>query len=113
MGENRYGLEPGRDTITISQRSTHDPHHACRRRGRNTRSDQGFPGAERALHRLVGAIGRASLCREPFDAVVSDYKMPGIDGIELLRAVRNGGSDIPFIIFTGKGREEVVVEAIG
>jgi len=39
--------------------------------------------------------------------------MPGIDGIELLRAVRNGGSDIPFIIFTGKGREEVVVEAIG
>ncbi|MGC9436218.1 MAG: PAS domain S-box protein [Methanomicrobiales archaeon] len=52
------------------------------------------------------------LRREPFDAVVSDYQMPAMDGIELLRAVRNSGWDIPFIIFTGKGREEVVVEAI-
>jgi len=44
-------------------------------------------------------------------AVVSDYKMPGMDGIELLKQVRATDKEIPFIMFTGKGREEVAVEA--
>ena len=47
-----------------------------------------------------------------FDAVISDYQMPGMDGIELLKQVRRMGHSIPFILFTGKGREEVVIEAI-
>lgn len=47
-----------------------------------------------------------------FDAVVSDYLMPGMDGIELLKEIRGKNPDIPFILFTGRGREEVVIEAI-
>ncbi|UUX93540.1 response regulator [Methanoplanus endosymbiosus] len=47
-----------------------------------------------------------------YDAVVSDYGMPGMNGLELLFEIRSSGSDIPFIFFTGKGREEVVIEAI-
>ncbi|TAJ45624.1 PAS domain S-box protein [Methanofollis fontis] len=47
-----------------------------------------------------------------YDAVISDYQMPGMDGIEFLRTVRESGDGIPFIIFTGKGREEVVIEAL-
>lgn len=47
-----------------------------------------------------------------YDAIVSDYYMPGIDGIVFLKAVRERFGDIPFILFTGRGREEVVVEAI-
>ncbi|NLV28310.1 MAG: response regulator [Methanomicrobiales archaeon] len=47
-----------------------------------------------------------------FDAIISDYDMPDIDGIELLKLVRTENSSIPFIIFTGKGREEVVIEAL-
>ncbi len=47
-----------------------------------------------------------------YDAVVSDYQMPEMDGIEFLKTVRGSGSDIPFIIFTGRGREDVVIEAI-
>ena len=47
-----------------------------------------------------------------FDAIVSDYQMPGMDGIAFLKAVREKYGDIPFIIFTGRGREEVVIEAI-
>ena len=46
------------------------------------------------------------------DAIVSDYQMPGMDGIEFLKQVRKDFKDIPFILFTGKGREEVVIEAI-
>jgi PAS domain S-box-containing protein len=46
-----------------------------------------------------------------YDAVISDYQMAGMDGIELLKAIRASGDKIPFIIFTGKGREEVVIQA--
>jgi len=46
------------------------------------------------------------------DAIVSDYQMPGMDGIEFLKQVRKEFKEIPFILFTGKGREEVVIEAI-
>ena len=46
------------------------------------------------------------------DAVVSDFQMPGMDGIEFLKAVRSKFGSIPFILFTGRGREEVVIEAI-
>lgn len=50
--------------------------------------------------------------QEQFDAVISDYQMPKMDGISFLKAVRGLGNDIPFILFTGKGREEIVIEAI-
>jgi len=47
-----------------------------------------------------------------YDAIISDYQMPGMNGIEFLQQVRKEGNAIPFIIFTGKGREEIVIEAI-
>ena len=47
-----------------------------------------------------------------YDAIISDYQMPGMNGIDLLKRVRSEGNQIPFIIFTGKGREEVVIEAL-
>jgi PAS domain S-box-containing protein len=47
-----------------------------------------------------------------FNAIISDYLMPDTDGIEFLREVRLEFGRIPFILFTGKGREDVVIEAI-
>jgi PAS domain S-box-containing protein len=47
-----------------------------------------------------------------YDVIVSDFQMPHMDGIEFLKRVRSGKGDIPFILFTGRGREEVVIEAI-
>jgi PAS domain S-box-containing protein len=46
------------------------------------------------------------------DCIVSDYNMPGRDGIEFLRAVREEFPDLPFILFTGKGSEAIASEAI-
>lgn len=47
-----------------------------------------------------------------FDAIISDYEMPRMNGIAFLKKVRETHGDIPFILFTGKGREEVVIDAI-
>jgi len=51
--------------------------------------------ADDGLDRLDGAA---------FDCVVSDHDMPGRNGIEFLEAVRDEYPDLPFILFTGKGR---------
>ena len=47
-----------------------------------------------------------------YDVIISDYRMPGKDGIQLLKDIRSSGITTPFILFTGKGREEVVIEAL-
>ncbi len=47
-----------------------------------------------------------------FDTIVADYDMPEMDGIALLKYLRKEGNTTPFIIFTGKGCEEVVIEAL-
>jgi PAS domain S-box-containing protein len=52
------------------------------------------------------------LARNDFDCVVSDYDMPGQNGIEFLEAVRAEHGDLPFILYTGKGSEEVASDAI-
>ena len=53
------------------------------------------------------------LTRGNYDCILSDYEMPETDGIMFLKEVREKhSSDIPFIIFTGRGREDVVIEAL-
>jgi DNA-binding response OmpR family regulator len=48
----------------------------------------------------------------PYDAIISDYQMPGMDGIEFLKKLKASGNTLPFIIFTGRGREEVAIDAL-
>jgi DNA-binding response OmpR family regulator len=47
-----------------------------------------------------------------YECIISDYQMPGMDGIAFLQELRSKKSRIPFILFTGKGREEVVIKAL-
>jgi len=56
--------------------------------------------------------GLARLAETHVDCIVSDYDMPGQNGIEFLQAVREDYPDLPVILFTGKGTEEVASAAI-
>lgn len=47
-----------------------------------------------------------------YDAVISDYDMPKMNGIELLENVRDKDFQMPFILFTGRGSEQVASKAI-
>ena len=47
-----------------------------------------------------------------YDAIVSDLEMPQKNGLEFLKELREQKNDIAFIIFTGRGREEVAVNAL-
>jgi len=47
-----------------------------------------------------------------FDAIVSDYRMPGKDGIEFLEEVKEDYRDVPFLLITGRGNEDIAMEAL-
>jgi len=49
---------------------------------------------------------------DEIDCVVSDQEMPGTTGIELLEVVRDRFPELPFVLFTGQGSEEVASRAI-
>lgn len=58
------------------------------------------------------AEGIAQLAENEVDCVVSDYDMPDTNGIEFLETVREAYPNLPFILFTGDGSEEVASDAI-
>jgi len=66
--------------------------------------------AVETCHRVDKGLER--LAQNSLDCVVSDYDMPGKNGIEFLKAVRSKWADLPFILYTGKGSEEVASDAI-
>src|SRR5688572_25189826 len=63
----------------------------------------------------VAASGKealAALVEEEVDCVILDLEMPGIDGFEVLRAMRDRSIDVPVIVYTGTGDYERCAQAI-
>jgi PAS domain S-box-containing protein len=62
----------------------------------------------------VSSVDQAlkALETQPFDAIISDYEMPQKNGIDFLRELRRKRNETPFVMFTGRGREEVAVTAL-
>jgi len=56
--------------------------------------------------------GLTFLAEDGVDCIVSDYEMPGCDGLAFLESVRAEYPDLPFLLFTGRGSEEIASEAI-
>jgi len=69
-----------------------------------------------APHFSVEFVQSAAGCLEyiktsEVDCILSDYQMPGMDGMELLHTIRGQGINIPFIFVTGQGNEQVAADA--
>jgi signal transduction histidine kinase len=60
-------------------------------------------GAHRALEQLAA---------NDYDAVISDVKMPGMDGIEMLSHVRRLAPDVPVMLITGHGQTDLAIQAL-
>ena len=58
------------------------------------------------------ADGLEALQNGRFDCVVSDYGMPGTDGLEFLETIREEHGEVPFVLLTGEGDEAVASDAI-
>lgn len=54
----------------------------------------------------------SKLATDCYDIIISDYDMPLKNGLEFLKEIKQLGWEIPFIVFTGKGREEVAIQAL-
>lgn len=58
------------------------------------------------------AAGLERLADGPVDCIVSDYEMPGTNGLEFLEAVRQEHTNLPFILYTSKPCEAIATEAL-
>ena len=50
--------------------------------------------------------------KEEFDVIISDFFMPDYSGLDMLEALRAGGDDIGFVIWTGHSSEEVAIRSL-
>ncbi len=68
---------------------------------------------EMSVHTAQSATEALKILPEKsFDAIILDYDMPEINGIEFLKIIRSKGDTTPVIIFTGVGHERTAIEAI-
>ena len=68
-----------------------------------------------AGHDVVEADGGAAAlacCDDDTDAVITDLSMPGIDGLQLMAALRQRDPGLPVILLTARGSERIAVQAI-
>ena len=59
--------------------------------------------------------GRSGLARAqaaPFDLIVLDLMLPGMDGYEICRRLRADGDDVPVVMLTARGREQDRVQGL-
>ncbi len=88
-----------------------DDQKSIRQLIRNGLQQLGFRNFEEAVD---GEDGLRNLIAHPADLIISDFNMPKLDGLELLRAVRVHPpiSKTAFIMLTGRGDKDLVQRAV-
>lgn len=70
-------------------------------------------GIESEIHEVANGTDAALAIRnETFDCAFIDFRMPGMDGLEVLRQARALGNSMPIIVTTGEGDEKTAVAAM-
>lgn len=59
-----------------------------------------------------GVVGKNALDSAPYDAVILDLSLPGLDGLDLLRQWRQAGQDVPVLILTARDALEQRVSGL-
>ncbi len=87
-----------------------DDFSTMRRIVKNLLNDLGFFNTTEADD---GNSGLAELRKAPFDLVITDWNMPGMPGIDLLKAIRADAtlSKIPVLMVTAESKREQIIEA--
>ncbi|HET7826767.1 MAG TPA: response regulator, partial [Anaeromyxobacter sp.] len=82
------------------------------------------PGVLRSLRRILGSDGYRVACaedgalvpelirRQPFDAIVSDIGMSGLDGFGVLREAHAHDPDLPVVLVTGGASLDAAIRAL-
>jgi signal transduction histidine kinase len=52
------------------------------------------------------------IAKKRYDAIIADYHMPVMNGLDLLKELKAKGDTTPFIMLTGTGPEDVVIDAL-
>ena len=87
-----------------------DDQYSVRQMTRMALEEIGFRHIQEAEN---GVKAMETASSQPLDLIISDYNMPEMDGLGLLRAVRGHpvARKVPFILLTGRGDRELVVKA--
>jgi two-component system NtrC family sensor kinase len=103
IGADRHALRPESTVLVVD-----DDEHVRRTLARILRGR--FRG--KVLLAADAAEGLASLAREPIQAVVSDYRMPGMSGVEFLRVVKERWPNVQRVLLTGQADSSAIEEAV-
>jgi signal transduction histidine kinase len=69
-------------------------------------------GLDVEMRRIESEAELRAALREPWDAVLSDFNLPGFGGLQALEIVRAGAQPLPFILLSGEIGEDVAVQAM-
>jgi antitoxin Phd len=102
------GMTKGRGTSATNSRVLLvDDDLSVRRRYRRYLADAGFQVAEAASAKEALRL----ITRDGFDLVLSDLSLPGVNGLELLRRLRDGVSHVPVVLMLDGSNNRVAMEA--
>jgi len=59
-----------------------------------------------------GENGLSVFLRNKFDIVLSDYEMPGMDGVAFACSIKKHAPGVPVVIMTGSGKEDVITQSL-